>query len=370
MESISLNFHRLLRGPGGNARMLVRCPNCQTTYKVSDNLVQRAGPTFRCSRCKHTFAFGSHSQSKGGESQHSDLPNQLPVANDEERELSFSFPPREGAKNESSVPSSEPTPTSPLDPDRFASLTEGREETWSLSSSEPHSEQSFTILAEEPSGGFDNEEVARREISSEEEWRQNSPSPHEGSHNILSLDPHRDRSVSTLPFLVLFGLLVLFFSLFTAIDQANPDASEGYIKSIPWLGSSLFKNNHLKNSVVVQSLRSSFLSILGNREVFVVSGVASNQNPMSVRDVQVAGQLYNAEGKDLEQQKIWVGNAISPKIIRGMTAQDISDLQRLKPLRSFEIPSGESVPFTIVFLKSSKNITNFSCQIISAEGEV
>src|SRR2546423_15413336 len=35
--------------------MLVQCPNCKTTYKVSDELVKGSSPAFRCSRCKHTF---------------------------------------------------------------------------------------------------------------------------------------------------------------------------------------------------------------------------------------------------------------------------------------------------------------------------
>jgi hypothetical protein len=67
---------------------------------------------------------------------------------------------------------------------------------------------------------------------------------------------------------------------------------------------------------------------------------------------------------------IWVGNTISPKIIRGMTIEDIPHLQDLKPLKSFEIPPGDSIPFTIVFLKSAKTAKEFSCEVITAEGEI
>ncbi|MGN6733894.1 MAG: zinc-ribbon domain-containing protein, partial [Candidatus Binatia bacterium] len=35
--------------------MLVQCPKCRTTYKVSDEVLSGAAPAFRCSRCKHTF---------------------------------------------------------------------------------------------------------------------------------------------------------------------------------------------------------------------------------------------------------------------------------------------------------------------------
>ena len=35
--------------------MLVKCPQCKTTYKVSDEALKGIAPAFRCSRCKHTF---------------------------------------------------------------------------------------------------------------------------------------------------------------------------------------------------------------------------------------------------------------------------------------------------------------------------
>jgi hypothetical protein len=155
----------------------------------------------------------------------------------------------------------------------------------------------------------------------------------------------------------------------TALHRVHPEASERMIKAIPLIGTSVLKDNHLKTGVALQSLQASYQSIQGNREVFVVTGVAHNQNPVVIREVRIAGQLYGLEGKEVEQQTIWIGNAISPRIIRGMTAQDISDLQRLKPLKSFEMPPGDSIPFTIVFLKSTKEIKDFSCSVVAVEGQ-
>jgi len=89
-----------------------------------------------------------------------------------------------------------------------------------------------------------------------------------------------------------------------------------------------------------------------------------------VREIQLSAIAYNDEGKELERQTIWVGNTISPKIIRGMTTEDIPHLQDLKPLKSFEIPPGDSIPFTIVFLKSAKGAKEFSCEVAAAEGAI
>ena len=145
----------------------------------------------------------------------------------------------------------------------------------------------------------------------------------------------------------------------------NPQTPENILKNIPLFGATVLKNNHLKDGILIKSLGTSVQSIQGNREVFLITGVALNQNPVVVREIQVTGKVYNRDGKEIEHQTIWVGNTISPKIIRGMTVEDIPQLQELKPLKSFEVPPGDSMPFTIVFLKSTKNANEFTCEVVN-----
>jgi hypothetical protein len=190
------------------------------------------------------------------------------------------------------------------------------------------------------------------------------------SNNILAISPYLEQRASILPFITLFGLLVIGFSLIAVISHAHPKALEEVVKKIPLVGTSVLKNNHLKEGILIQSLRSGYQIIQGNREILLITGVALNRNPVVVREIQLTGKIYNQEGKELDRQTIWVGNTISPKIIRGMTTEDIPHLQNLKPLKSFEIPSGDSVPFTIVFLKLTKNAQDFTCEVVTAEGEV
>jgi hypothetical protein len=161
---------------------------------------------------------------------------------------------------------------------------------------------------------------------------------------------------------------LLIYALLALTHQAQPLTTERLIKAVPWLGPSVLRNDHLRKGVSLQSLRSGFEKILGNREVFVVSGVAVNRNPMSVREVQIEGYVYNAEGREIERQAISIGNALSSKIIRDLTAQEISILQRLSPQKRFEISPQESAAFVIVFLKPTREIKDFSCRVLSAEG--
>jgi predicted Zn finger-like uncharacterized protein len=329
--------------------MIVRCPNCKTAYKVADEIVQGATTAFRCSRCKHIFDLDLVNPPEKPVEENRPAEKTLPEPEPEKnRELSFNFVPNK-SNDQTGVAAS-------------------AAQDYGLSASAEMKElpsveiPKFTFHEPAPNdnirnnGGIDFPAAAS-----------SLPPSREAIDNILSLDPYRDQPVSIAPYLTLFGVLLLFFAFLAALDRVRPATSERMLRAIPWIGAAVLKSNHLKNGVALESLRASPHTIQGNREVFVVTGVAQNRNPVVIREVRVAGQLYNLEGKEMEQQTIWIGNAISPRIIRGMTVQDISDLQRLKPLKTFEIPPGDSIPFTIVFLKSTKGIKNFSCEVLAAE---
>jgi predicted Zn finger-like uncharacterized protein len=328
--------------------MIVRCPSCQTTYRVADEVVQGITPAFRCSRCKHIFDLDlAGAPEKPVERTR---PAEKTVSEPEkDHELSFNFV--------SNKPDDQTGVAGSTIQDHGLSATPGEtQELPSMETPKFTSDESASNHGTRNTKGIDFSAATS-----------SLPPSREAIDNILSLDPYRDQPISTVPYLMLFAVLFLLFGFLTALDWVRPATSERMVRAIPWIGPAVLKNNHLKNGVALESLRAGAQIIQGNREVFVVTGVAQNRNPVVVREVRVAGQLYNLEGKEMEQQTIWIGNAISPRIIRGMTVQDISDLQRLKPLKTFEIPPGDSIPFTIVFIKSTKGIKNFSCEVLAAE---
>ena len=340
--------------------MIIRCPSCKTTYRVADEVVEGATPAFRCSRCKHVFDLDlADTPEKPVEKTHSS--QKIVPEPEKEQELSFTFLPDKPAGGDDQTEIAE----SAMQDHGLSATRDEIQKLPSLDTGELMFDDSASRNRIRNNQGIHFAEATSSRASSSEPL----PPSRETTDNILSLDPHRDQPAATMPYLTLFGLLLLFFGFLTALDWVRPATSERIVRAIPWIGPAVLKSNHLKNGVALQSLRAGSQIIQGNREVFVVTGIAQNRNPVVIREVRVAGQLYNLDGKEMEQQAIWIGNAISARIIRGMTVQDISDLQRLKPLKTFEIPPGDSIPFTIVFLKSTKGIINFSCEVLAAEGE-
>jgi predicted Zn finger-like uncharacterized protein len=343
--------------------MLVRCPKCRTTYKVSDDLLKGSSTAFRCSRCKHTFELESLNPELLPDAQPEGTAAAAPQFDPEPR---LPFEPKQ-ADCEAVVDADAVTPSAAAPAERPTALESNAQ--WSLHDARRDDEHQF-VLPDSPrpiaapkavdgSQDFPADDPFFSNVQSADEFDE--------SNNILAIATYREQNASILPFVTLFGLLVISFSLISVFSYAKPQASERIIKSIPVIGNSVLRNDYLKDGILIQSLRAGFQTIQGNREVLLVSGVAVNQNPVVVGEVKLSGIAYNDMGKELEKQTIWVGNTISPKIIRGMTLEDIPHLQNLKPLKSFEIPPGDSIAFTIVFLKSAKSAKEFSCDVLAAQ---
>lgn len=348
--------------------MLVRCPKCRTTYKVSDEVLKGNTPAFRCSRCKHTF----ESEAQSAVEASADVEAAGAAAADAAQiseELTFPFEPK---AEEIRAPESDKTASVEDQVDKAGTETDAGRDQWSMN--DPLRDDGPAFVMPEINHPIESGKVvdSPKDFPDEDPFFPNALHDDEtaDSNNILAMSSYIDQRASVRPFMTLFGLLVIGFVLLTAISYAHPQTSEKVIKQIPLLGNSVLKNEHLKEGIVIRSLRSDYQTIQGNREVFLITGVAINQNPVVVREIRLAGIAYNDGGRELEKQTIWVGNTISPKIIRGMTAEDIPQLQNLKPLKSFEIPPGDSIPFTIVFLRSVKGAKQFSCEVVAAEGEV
>jgi predicted Zn finger-like uncharacterized protein len=341
--------------------MIVQCPSCKTTYRVADEVVKGAAPVFRCSRCKHAFEL-QFAKVQGKPDEKAPASETFSVKTEKEPELSFAFAPKKQEIR---------------DPKEFVPSTQNDDaqttnaETPFLTKNTGTKKLDDPHIFSESLAAIENDEAIHPAAILQPQRPPSQPLPQarEMTDNVLALDARRDQPASTLPYLTLFGFLVILFGFATGFHLAHPDVSEGIVKAIPLVGTFVLKNNHLKGRVAVRSLHATYQTIQGNREVFVITGDIQNQNPVVIREVRVAGQIYNLEGREIEQQTIWIGNALSPRIIRGMTMQDISDLQRLKPLKTFEIPPGDSIPFTIVFLKSTKGIKDFSCEVLAAESE-
>ena len=341
--------------------MQIQCPKCKVTYNVSDNLINSAAPTFRCSRCKHTFVLEMKPQAKPAKPP---LSSQAKPPSEAEgsRELSFSFasapsaPAAELPVQENSTlrapKITEPNLESAKGQDN---VVDGKETGWSLplpQLSETQPAQVATDKTVPPSP------IPAHEPEFEKTWW-TPPKPADEKQAAIQF--------STAPFLGLFLGLLVFCAFLVLNYTSRPAELEKLLRWIPGMEWAVFRNNHLKDSIAVQSVTQKVQFIRGNREVFTISGSVVNRNAVSVREVRLEGYLFNADGKEIARQQISVGNPISTNLIGAVEARDISILQEIGPQKRFSILPDESAPFVIVFLKPAKEIKSFAYRVLSAE---
>ena len=336
--------------------MHVQCPSCKITYNVSDNLINSESATFRCSRCRHTFVLEIRRESKSPRKIMSLSPKNL-HPNEEERELSFSFIQPEANRR---APEQEAGAT--LAPGATPDLNRPKEK--AQQASDPGSGGSESLLfpprVENPPAFAPKSDALSGAVETEFEktWWTPPKQPEEKQPAT---------QLSSTPYLGIFVLLLTLYALFVLNHSSNPEQVEKRLRLIPGMEWMVFKNNHLKQGIEIQSITQKTQMIRGNREVFTISGVVVNRNPVGVREVRIEGYIFNGDGSEMERQMISVGNPISANLIRDVEAKEISILQEIGPQKRFTIPPDESAPFLIVFLKPPKDIKSFAYRVLSAE---
>ena len=378
--------------------MIIRCPSCSTTYRVNGSVFDAPQPTFRCSRCKHIFAVQIRLQLRDEEPPVPDAETAPPT----EAEAADYDP---DTAVDSDAGETDPQSRTETD-DRDAGAAETDHEP------DPGSEQG-TLGLTEPAPTDDDAPPAMNPdddtetpdddfeevLLSEPDFELpelNEPEPLEPTAIIDDAPPVRGtrqpdfeidddflippRRPSTppppprfgtrgsiVPLVSLVALSLFAFVLVALIYQINPRPLDSLLRRIPWYGSAVFEDRHVKGTLSFESLTSDVQPVLNQTEVFIVSGKLVNRNDRSVHKIQIEALLFDAEGKQVGRQVTFVGNAISAKIIEDMTFREISMLQSLKPQSAYRIPANASADFTVVFAKPKAAVQSFSCRVLSAE---
>lgn len=402
--------------------MIIRCPNCSTTYKVDGSVFDAPKPSFRCSRCKHVFSV--HVRLQLDEERSDAEPEAAGYAPETDPNPTPSAPDPAGDTADTGHETAAGPQLAEEDPSPGALREEPDEDAGSVDDDvieEAGAEDAENVAVTPPAPAVDPppptlEEEDVEEFDTDDTGTRNPELPYpefdldpEGASSpdepqVLTLDqedgsdamdaepdrprpdfeidddflippkreapppPLPDTKGSVVPFVSLIGLILFAAGLVTLLHMINPQPLDGLLRRIPWYGAAVFDSKHYQSTLVFESLVSGVRPVLNQTEVFVVSGKLVNRNDQSMRQIQIEAQLFDAEGKQVGRQVTFVGNAISPKILEDMSLREISLLQSLKPQSAYHIPPNGSADFTIVFPKPEAAVASFSCRVLAADG--
>lgn len=175
-------------------------------------------------------------------------------------------------------------------------------------------------------------------------------------------DSDRGKMVAVLWFV---GAVTLAYGVLTAALFANPGLAEQWFGNLPWIGS-LRDDRMLMRKVALSEVVGAYQRIKDGKDVFVISGKATNAAPVPLQGVQITGRLFDEEGRGLDEKVIHCGNVISTRVLKDLTPRELSVLQKLNPPSRFTIEPGASSTFVIVFMEPPKAAVSYSAQVVAA----
>ena len=339
--------------------MIIQCPYCTTRYELDAARMTGPNPMFKCSRCRHIFPAPSAGQHPAA----SETPGRAKPSPPSAENLRLPFEETRGKKHadapagdvnvthsdedftlgteehpdDLTLPDEDAEPEMPPAPPP-ATLTHDEE------ADEPH-EMDVELSRDDDERAIE-EEVPKRPR------RPRTPPPRERSHMV--------------PLFVFLALIVTGYGVLTSTLFTNPALSDKLVGRIPLIGT-LGDERLLVRKVALSDVVGSYQRIKDGKDVFVITGRALNTAPVALQGVQIAGKLFDNAGAPLDQKVISCGNVISTKVLKDLTPQEVSILQKLSPPKKFVIEPGESSTFVIVFMDPPRQAVEFTTQVVAAQ---
>ena len=159
--------------------------------------------------------------------------------------------------------------------------------------------------------------------------------------------------------IVTVGYAVLSIYLYT-----HPEAMRQALGRVPIIGSRLAETRINPTSVQLTNLEATYQRVQGDQLVFVISGIAINNSPVTVKAVQVEGR---AIGDREQRQVVFAGTA--PRDVQGLSAREIALLQTLEPPKDAALGPGEQATFAVVFLTPPPGLKEFSAEVVAVQAK-
>ena len=156
------------------------------------------------------------------------------------------------------------------------------------------------------------------------------------------------------------GVAVSGFAALALVVRVAPEQTSAWLSKLPFAGAGFAHDRNLTTKVELKNVQGRFQRLRNARRVFVISGDARNNSPMTIERIEVAGALYGLGGGELDQKVVTTGNRTT---LTDLSEAEIALLQRLDP--AIALAPGETTPFLIVFLEPPRELREFSSRVLS-----
>lgn len=392
--------------------MVISCPECSTRFRVDENKIPAQGAKIRCARCKHIFAVAAPSPEppveeplQASEISTTDTP---PATEDPTPETpssaaddfgfdDFDTPEIGGGTNDEFDPSAFDDDSSATDDDAFSfgddygnvsigdeTDTSDEDEPFSFGdpapapavekpeSDKPQDEFSFSPAEQPSTASTDPLASSFEEDSTIDDM---SLPPSEGSTTLDDSDspaqpetekPSRRSPLSVVILFILVLTMVILIAGGVLVWKNGPEGLEQLVANLTGQQSV----TEIEGDIRLSNLQGSFITNRKIGEIFVIRGVAINDLREAQAAIQVKGIIFDKDGKQLLQKTIFCGNPISDNDLRKLPFSKMEEMmgnQFGESLANLNVTPGQSIPFTIVFRKLPKTLSEFVVEVADSK---
>ncbi len=365
--------------------MMMQCPRCSTRWRVAA-AAPVENPLFKCGKCHHLFR-----QFPGATPapEHAPAPTRRARASREADTLEFIFPERQSAELLVAedppeipvgvpVPAASPSPAVESPPPVI--ITRAPDQDFPVARAASDATDEDAAAAAREAAGAPTVPEARSDAAGDDasildgldDGEHGADEDEDGAADEAALFAMADEG-RRLPveetmrapsgfgtIMRAIGTAVTGFVALALVVRVAPERTLAWLSRLPLAGATFARDRNLAAKVELTNVQGRFQRLRNDRRVFIITGDARNNSPVTIERIEVSGALYGLGGGELDQKVVATGNRTA---LTDLSEAEIVLLQRLDPV--IALAPGASTPFAIVFLEPPRELREFSSRVLS-----
>ena len=359
--------------------MDIQCEKCRTVFNIDENLIKEGGSKVRCSICRHVFT--AYPPVRVSDAMETAIPIDL-AKSGTDQEIVNELVPVFDEHRESEVKGKDEGLELDLDSvykDAFqepagelaGKIKEGPEDTQDLMEDTVGGGEER--LAYDPAVDF----LAMDNIDDRSE-------EHEGAAEPMKKVLSKKKSSKWAFIIVLVVVLLALLGAVVAINYWKPELIPSPVRSflspvrsfLENSVSSFLKAPEKKGPVdpgvrllEFSALTGAFVDSENGGRLFVIRGVVSSKYPKPRSYILIRGNILDNKGKVVRSMQSYAGNTFIEEEIKTLPLEEIKKAMNNRDgmaRKNFNLSSGASIPFLIVFDNLPDNLSEFTVEAASS----
>ncbi len=311
----------------------------------------------KCSRCRHIFPVPGKQRSKPRAKAKAEPPR--PPS---EQELSFSFEDPEWEESQGELP---------LDLAEESFSIDAADEQAPRSANTPAPALDLEEAGEDAEEDGEDEDEDGDEDEDEENARGGEADDEVQSAEAAGDDGAMSRRRASLRSVFLFFLAVVgIYYLVARALMSNYELTDRFVSALPLVGSSMAADRLLFRKVALTGVTGSYVRVKGGKDIFVVSGNATNTASHPLRSIQVQATLLDGTANELRSQVTTCGGILTERMLQDLTLRELEILRRVEPSKPLVLQPGESAPFAVVFADPPPTVAEYLSRVTAARRQL